>query len=169
MKKLIVFLFGVMLLALGKAEASVPNMTAQLGVYSTVDSRYGLEVDNNNDFYFATTGASIIYPSNTGTTNQTLTINNSGQTFIFTGTSAHTQFILPTCNVMGMDFDLLSNVAKTWAVQVQSTDTIQFSGESAGLGIANSSGAQGDEVELFCGVANTWSIKNKLGTWAAGN
>lgn len=167
MKKLIVLVLGVMLLALPKAQASVPNMTAQLGVYSTADSQYGLEVDNNNDFYFAPTSASILYPSNSYTTNQTLTINNSGQVTVFSGTGLQTAFTLPTA-IPGMDFIVVSSVAKTFRIRIQATDTIQFSGESAGLGILNTSGAQADSIELFCAVANQWVIKDKTGTWVVG-
>jgi hypothetical protein len=150
------------------SDASIANMTAQLGVYSTTDGTYGLEVDKNNTFHFSLTSAGIYYPTSDGTTNQTLTVNQSGQVTAFMGQNNHTQFTLPTA-VPGMDYDFVSGVAKTYSIEVQSTDLINYSSETTGTGISNSSGAQGDEIELFCTTANQWNIRNKLGTWAAGN
>ena len=167
MKKLLALIIGLMVCAL-PAHASISNMVGQLGNYTSTDGTYGLEVDNNNVFHYSLTKSGIYYPTMENTTNQTLTANQSGEIIAFMGTSNHTQFTLPTA-VPGMDYDVISGVAQTFSLEVQSTDLINFTGETAGVGISNSSGAKGDEIELFCTVANQWNIRNKLGTWAAGN
>lgn len=150
------------------SSASIANMTAQLGVYNSTDSQYGLEVDNGNNFVFAPTTASIKYPSNVATTSVTLTASNSGQVVVFTGTANDTTFSLPTAQV-GMDMDIIAGAAKYVAIKPQSTDTIVFSTLTQGQTVTNSGSASiGDEFELFCAKANTWYVRNKTGTWANG-
>ncbi len=167
MKRLIVALaLGLLLFGLPKASmASVSNLVGQLGVYNTTDSRYGLEVDNLNSFYFSPTGASILWPGTTSTTNQTLTIANSGQVIVMTGTSDNTRYTLPTA-VVGMRFEIIADVAKILQITPQSTDTINYSSLTAGQGLKSSSAAIGDRIALFCAVANKWSVEEMSGTWA---
>lgn len=168
MKKLIGLFLGLMLLMLPKADASIANMTAQLGVYNSTDSTYGLEVDNLNSFHYGPTSASIYYPGTTATTNQTLTAQQSGQTFVMTGTSNNTRFTLPTAAV-GMRYTIIDDTTNTLQVTPQSTDTINFSTLTVGQGLLSSSAAKGDRIELFCAVANKWSVAELSGTWAHGS
>lgn len=170
MKKLIVLFLACLLFTVGSAEASVSNMTAQLGVYNSTDGTYGLEVDNNNSFHFSQTGASIYYPGQVSTTNLTLTANQSGQTFVMTGTSNDTKFTLPTA-VPGMKYTFINDTTAWIRIKPQSTDTINFSTFAAGQAIQDStSTAKGDFVIFYCMVANKWSIvRGGSGTWVVGS
>ena len=169
MRKLIVLLLGLIFLALPRAEASVSNMTAQLGVYNSTDGTYGLEVDNNNQFHFSQTGSGIWYPGVDATTNVTLTANQSGQTIVQNNTTYNNvQFTLPTAQV-GMTFTFIVDVAKTIKVLPQSTDTINYSSLTAGQSITNTSAAKGDHLQLICVSATNWSIVDQGGTWAHGS
>lgn len=172
MKKSMILLLGLLLFGLPHADASVSNMTAQLGVYNSTDTQYGLEVDNNNKFVFSPTSASIYYPGSTASTNQTLTAAQSGQTIVFNngaGTAANgTLFTLPTATV-GMYFTIVADVAKWFYVDAQLTDTINFSTATAGQRVSNSgSAAAGDSIVLACFTANKWSMVDHNGTWAVG-
>lgn len=166
MRKLIGLFLGLMLLALPRAEASVSNMTSQLGVYNSTDTQYGLEVDNNNLFKFAPTTSSIYYPGVIGgTTNQTLTANQSGQTIILNNsTYDRVIFTLPTA-VVGMQYTLVIDVAKNFRVDPQNADIINYSTATAGQRIASTSASKGDSVTLYCAVAGFWSLVDHNGTW----
>lgn len=173
MRKLIVLFLGLMLLALPRAQASVSNMTAQLGVYNTTDSQYGLEVDNANNFIFAPTSSSIKWPGTTASTNVTLTAANSGQTIIFNnggGTAqSGTTFLLPSATV-GLEIAVVADIAKWFYVKPGvGTDTINFSTATAGQRISNSgTAAAGDSITLYCATAGKWSVLDHNGTWAVG-
>lgn len=172
MKRIFGLFLSVMLLACGSAFASVSNMTAQLGVYNSTDTAYGLEVDNANQFTFAPTGSSIKWPSTTASTNNTLTTSQSGLVVVFNnggGTAASgTTFMLPTATV-GLEYTIVADIAKWFYVDAQTTDTINFSTATAGQRISNSAtAAAGDSITLYCATVNKWSVVNKSGTWAVG-
>lgn len=110
-----------------------------------------------------------LVPGYYSTTNQTLTSAQSGQILVFTGTAQDTKVFLPTATV-GLDFIVISNVAKYFALQPQATDTIALTSVLQGQPISNNgSAAIGDNIELVCIVAGTWSIRDKIGTWAQGS
>ncbi len=111
----------------------------------------------------------IIYPGSPATTNQTLSNAQSGNIIIFTGTANNTKFTLPAAT-LGLDFTIVSDVAKYMHIVVSSGDIINFSTLGANDGVSNSaSTAKGDSIELVCQTAGQWSIKNRIGTWAQDN
>ncbi len=169
MRKLIVLFLGLMLLALPRADASISNMVGQLGVYNSTDKTYGLEVDNNNVFHFSLTGSGIYWPVTVATTNVTLTANQSGQTFVQNNTTyTNVKFFLPTA-VPGMTYTFIADTTNYIQITPQSTDTINYSTLGAGNGLKNTSAAIGDHIQVFCAVANKWSVYDIGGTWAIGS
>lgn len=119
--------------------------------------------------YAQDTGLFLPYVAN-ATTNTTLTAYQSGTTIIFgngAGVALNgTQYTLPAATV-GMEFTIASDVAKWFYVDPNGTDTIKILNFVAGGRVANiSSAAAGDSITLFCGVAGSWTIKAKSGTWA---
>lgn len=113
---------------------------------------------------------SIVYPGIVATTNQTLTIGQSGNFIIFnnsTGIAANgTQFTLPTA-VVGLMYTVIADTNKWFYLTPQSADTINFSTMTAGQRIANSaSAAIGDSISVVCMTAGKWSIVDRIGTWA---
>ena len=112
------------------------------------------------------------YPSLTigfySTTNQTLTSAQSGTILMLNGANNNTQVTLPSATP-GLDFVVISNVAKYFAMIPQASDIIAFSSNTAGQGVQNSStGAVGDSIELVCVQGGYWSVKQRTGTWAQG-
>lgn len=179
MRKLIAVFSLLMLLALPRAEASISNMVAQLGLYNSTDSTYGLEVDNNNQFHFSQTGAGIWYGINSVTTENTLTANQTGQTFVSTaafGTisgdptlgSGTIILVLPTAQ-KGMDFTYIAGTTeKIQLIPGNSGDTIQYSTLTAGQSLYNSTAAKGDHIEVKSNAAGSWQINDLQGTWTNG-
>ncbi len=111
----------------------------------------------------------IIYPGVTQTTNYTLSNAQSGNIIIFNGSSDNTKFFLPAAT-LGLDFTVVSDVAKFMHIVVSTGDIINYSTLVANDGVSNSgSAAKGDSIELVCQTAGQWSIKNKVGTWAKDN
>lgn len=107
-------------------------------------------------------------PGSVATTNLTLDSTQVGTVVVFNGTSNNTQFTLPTA-VVGMQYTVISDVAKYISIQPASTDTINFSTASAGQRINNSgSAAIGDSITLVCQTAGKWSIQFRVGTWSVG-
>lgn len=168
MKRIIGLFLMLVLFAVPKAQASISNMTAQLGIYNSTDSTYGLEVDNNNTFKFAPTTSAIYYPGQTATTTTTLTAQQSGQVFVMTGASDDTRFTLPTA-VVGMKYSVIDDTTKIIQLTPQAADIINFSTLTAGQSLKSSSAAKGDRIEVFCAVAGKWSVEEMSGTWAHGS
>lgn len=172
--KRFLFLIALLIFFGCNAYATVGNdtRTATLGdkdnsnVYRVATYR-----DSNNDGYVVyANDTGIIYPYLESTTNLTLGYYQSGLIFTVFPAQNNTQFTLPTCSTPGLDFYLVSGTnASTWKVEIQNTDIINFTGETVGKGISNTSAAQGDQIELFCGVTNNWVVKDKIGTWIAGS
>lgn len=145
--------------------------TATFGDYNS-SNVYRLSANSDGTLTYAS-DSSIMYPYSTASTNQTLTALQSGSIFVFnngSGTAqSGTQFNLPTAAV-GMQYTIVSDIAKWFFVDSQSTDTIKFSTAVAGNRINNSSSAAaGDSITLFCATANTWSVVSRVGTWAVGS
>jgi hypothetical protein len=113
----------------------------------------------------------ISYPVSSNTTNQTLTVYQTGSTLVFTGTSNNTQFTLPLCqNSLGLDYTFIDDTTKYIAVIPQPTDTINIASTVQGQGVNNSSStAIGNNITLICRSSNQWSIEGTSGTWATGN
>jgi hypothetical protein len=132
-------------------------------------NEYRIKADSDGLITFAQ-DTGIKYPYTTGSTNTTLTAAQTGTTFVFNngdGTAANgTMFTLPTA-VVGMRYTFIADVAKWMYIKPQSTDTINFASTATGWRINNSSTAAiGDNIELFCATANTWSARVGKGTWA---
>lgn len=166
--KRILTLALVAILALSCQSFAANVRTATFGDQNA-SNEYRVKADANYDsgntgwiVFAQDTG--IYYPYTSSTTNQTLVASQTGTTLVFTGTSNNTRFTLPTATV-GMDFTIVSSVAKSMQITPQSTDTIKYSTLTVGQGLVNSSAAAGDVIELFCYAANTWSSKNMVGTW----
>jgi hypothetical protein len=109
----------------------------------------------------------INYPGVAYTTNQTLSNAQSGNIIVFNGTANGTQFTLPAATV-GLDFTIISDVAKWMYITPQSTDIINITSTVTGKRVSNSgSAAIGDSIEVVCMTSGQWSIKSKIGTWAS--
>ena len=115
--------------------------------------------------------AGIVYPNSSGTTNQTLTVYQTGSSFIYTGTAADAQFTLPLCSSqLGLTYTFIDDTTNYIAVIPQSTDTIQIASTAQGVGVKNStSTAIGNSITLICRSANIWSINDQSGTWTTGS
>jgi len=174
------FRSSVALLAVVLGLLLLPQLSIAQTYYSTTTATFGDQNSSKDNRMFATTDGVIHFASDTGillpytttSTNQTLTAAQTGTTVIFNTVGGvaqdATKFTLPTAAV-GMQFTIVSDIAKWFYVDVQSTDTIKYSTATAGDRISNSAtAAAGDSITLFCATANTWSIKSKVGTWAVG-
>lgn len=144
--------------------------------YSTTTGTLGDQNSSKDYRVFTTTDGVVHYASDTGilspyatvqTTNFTLTAAQTGTTQVINASVSGVQATLPTAAV-GMQYTIIADNAKWFYVKPQSTDTIKFASTAAGVRLSNSStAAAGDSITLFCAVANTWSVKNRVGTWAA--
>ncbi len=109
-------------------------------------------------------------PGSVATTNITLTSSQVGTVVVFnnsTGVAASgTQFTLPAA-VVGMQFTIIADVAKWIFIAPNGTDLISIASFLSGKRISNVGTAlAGDSITLVCQTAGTWSIQNKVGTWA---
>lgn len=165
------FLFLVALLVALSGNAFADVATGTFGDQDLANV-YGLTAfrDPLNNVYFTyAPDAGIKYPYLESTTNLTLGAFQSGIIFGVYPSQNHSQWTVPTA-VPGLDFYFAAgNNGKTWAIEIQPTDVISYPGETTGLGISNSSAAQGDAIELFCVFAGQWIVKDRTGTWTAGN
>ena len=127
---------------------------------------YMMEADTDSVISFRA-DVGIKYPYEVASTSDTLKSAETGKTLLFNGTMAST-FTLPTATV-GSEFSFVADNNTVMRVDPQSTDTIKFSTDMAAGDKLVSSGAIMDSVTLFCGTANTWSIKAINGTWTDGN
>ena len=166
MRKLIL-LIAVLLSACPQAWAASGDLVSTLGDKNS-SNVHRIGVDNNGLVTFAQ-DTGIKYPYTSGSTNQTLTAAQTGTTFILNngaGVAAGSPiFTLPTAAV-GMKFSFVTDLAMTFRIDPQSTDTINYASTAAGYRIRNTSAAIGDSISFFCATANTWSIVSKSGTWA---
>lgn len=167
------FLFLIALLVCFYTNAMADVVTATVGdrnnsnVYRLSASRDS----NNNGYLTYAADSGIKYPYLESTTNLTLASYQAGIIIGVYPSQNNTAFTLPTA-VPGLDYLFISGKAgATWKIVIQSTDFIAFAGQPAGggTGIVNSSAAQGDQIELFCIFTGQWLVRDKTGTWTAGN
>lgn len=109
----------------------------------------------------------------TATTNTTLTAAQTGTTVVFNngaGVAANaTTYTLPASTV-GMQFTVVSDVAKYFRLAPTGTDVFKYSTATTNSKISNSGSAlAGDSITVFCSIAGEWSIKDKVGTWGVDN
>ena len=160
------FVLIALLFVCGNAHAA--RLVSALGDQnSSKNSR--IQIDDGGTVTFAK-DTSIVYPyrvASASVTTDTVTALHSGLTIFSPGTSAGNDFVLPRA-AGGLVFKFVSQAAKTITVDtVDSSDTINYTGLTAGYGI-KSAGAAGDSI-VICGsgTANTWDICEMKGTWTA--
>lgn len=116
--------------------------------------------------------AGISYPGTVATTSVTLTVYQSGNIIVFNASNAggqnDTAFTLPSA-IPGLEYTIIADIAKYFAVTPQSADTINFSTATSGQSVNNvGSAAIGDSITLVCRTSGKWSVRNRVGTWAVG-
>lgn len=164
MKKFL--LVAALLFSAGLAQAA--PLTATFGDQNS-SKAYRLQADTTGTVTYAS-DTSVLFPYSVATTNQTLTVANSGSIIVFNNSASTaangTMFTLPTAAV-GMQFTIISDIAKFMYIKPASTDTINFSTATAGQRLQNiTTAAAGDSISLFCASAGNWSVVDKTGTWA---
>lgn len=131
---------------------------------------YRVEANTNGTITFAS-DTSIKFPYQSGTTNDTLTVADSGRTYVVTY-DADTQVSPPVIQLpaatVGMVFPIVSATTYSVYINPNGTDTIQYASLAAGHSIYNSSAAKGDSITLYCVVAGEWAVSINSGTWATG-
>lgn len=173
MRKL--FLLIAILCLLSSASFAAVT-TATLGDQNS-SSVYRLTCDSDGVCTYAQdTGIKYPYVSYTTaptTVGVTLTAAQSGTTIVDTGgggpttTGSCRKFTLPTA-APGMEFSFSTGSKCTMTVDVQSTDTIQYSISGTGLDAGDSiksTGQAGDSVQLFSPAAGQWNLKAMKATW----
>lgn len=115
------------------------------------------------------------------TTDDTLTATETGKTFILSRSNASGGAVLtlPTA-VAGLEYHFIDGAGYTngkaagdgylW-INPEAADVINadVSGAALGVGISlRSPGNTGDSLALICGVANTWDVLQRTGTWVNG-
>lgn len=154
---------------------------------ASTTATFGDQNSSNAYRVIADTDGTVTYQSDTGimypyvnystyptTVGVTLTAAQSGTTITDTGggttrlAGSCRKFTLPTA-VAGMSFSFAAGAFQcTMTVDVQSTDTIQYSISSVGLDAGDSiksTGQAGDSVTLFSTAANLWQVKSMKAVW----
>lgn len=164
---ILIFIFALILLFSVIAEAT---LIATIGdKNSSGDYRVEVSTDGTNATFKFQTDTAILFPYQSGTTNDTLIAADSGRTYVITSATVNPVVIsLPTAAV-GMVFKFVSS-SSSHAVYVRpdGTDIINYASLAAGSAIYNSSAAKGDSITLFCVTANEWDVDPSVGTWASG-
>lgn len=143
---------------------------ATFGDYNS-SNVYRMTADSDGVITYAQDTGIVLPYIATATTNTTLTAIQSGATILFgngAGVAANgTMYTLPAATV-GLNYTIVSDVAKFFYVKPASGEIINYSTCAANNRVANTSAAAGDSISLFSLTAGTWSIKSKIGTWACG-
>jgi len=160
---------------------------ATMGNYNTgarTDDTYDIEID---DAGLINTYGGLLAKYEVVTTNNTITISESGTTYIVEGvhaTSAVTVFYLPEAEV-GAEFTIVVGGGMTHStdgnidlpnVELEPTDRDTFyvanSATSAAYDAGDktySTGTTGDSIHIICPVVDTWYVVDFIGTWADGS
>jgi hypothetical protein len=167
-KKLMLILLFVLALAIPAHSAD------KVGMFGAPNSSGvgPMEVDSDRIVTIAA-DAGMKYAYEVATTSDTLTAAESGKTISVAATNAGGNYVtltLPTAAV-GMQFTAIADTKTTIYLDPAVADTIRYGSAvfAAGDKIGNSSAATGDSITLFCPVANYWSVKSLVGTWADSN
>lgn len=154
----VIFLFGIV---------SISNaQTVRSTFGNPVSGIHNIEEKTDGILYFRPTGG-VKFAYENKTTNDTLTVAESGRTFTYSG-AAESEFELPAA-VVGLSYRFVINTTSSKIVlDPNGTDTIKLLTLSAGDSLI-SPGAVGDSIELFCSIANEWSVPNINGTWVDHN
>ena len=175
--KRILLLALMLLTALSSQSFATITKVATFGDYnSSGNYRLTANRDESNGLGYLTfaSDTGIVWPYlSTATTNTTLTADQSGLVFVFNngnGTAANgTIYTLPSCTV-GLQYAIVSDVAKFFRIASTGSDTFAFSTATTGSKLTNSTtAASGDSITLFCGIAGTWSVLDHNGTWTVDN
>ena len=142
-------------------------ITATIGDQNS-SGDYRVEVDSDGVFKFQN-DTSILFPYQSGTTNDTLTAADSGRTYVVTSGAVSAVILKFPPAAVGMEFPIVSATTELIYLNPNGTDIINYASLAAGDAIYNSSSAKGDSITLFCVTAGEWSVKNAYGTWADGN
>lgn len=130
---------------------------------------YAIEEKSDDIVYFRPSGG-IKFPYESVTTSDTLTAQESGTTYVYSGT-VNSVFTLPAAAV-GMEFSFVSTGdSSTFALDPDGTDTIKWDISSVPLDGGDkliSPGATEDSITIFSGVANEWAVKSINGTFTDG-
>lgn len=162
---LVLLVFSVLILLF--ARPGYAGLTATIGDQNS-SGKYRIEIDTTGTVTFQT-DTSILFPYQSGTTNDTLTVADSGRTYVTTtGTVSEVQITLPAAAV-GMVYPFITGTTHSLRIHPDGTDTIQYASLSAGDSIKNTSAAKGDSITLICVIANEWAVDIHNGTWADAN
>lgn len=110
----------------------------------------------------------ILFPYQSGTTNDTLVAADSGRTYVVTGSTITSEPVLTLpAAAVGMVFPIISGTTYAVYINPNGTDTINYASLSAGDSISNTTtSAKGDAITFFCVTANAWEVQIISGTWA---
>lgn len=160
-------IFLIMLLFLSMPTLSRAGVVATMGNQNS-SGKYTVEVstDGSKETVTFASDAAILFPYQSGTTNDTLTAADSGRTYVVTSGGTSPAILQLPAAAVGMVFPIVS--ATTYAVYINpnGTDRINYASLSAGHAIYNSSAAKGDKITFYCVTANEWTVSVDVGTWA---
>ena len=165
---ILMFLLALFLTPIEYARADAVIDT--LGRQDTTTGNYAIEVttDGSTQSVNFNADTAIKSPYQAGTTNDTLTAADSGKTIITkSGTVSGVIFYLPDATV-GVNFTFVAGTTHSIYLNPDASDTINYASLAVNDQLYNSSGAKGDSVTLFCGVADQWEVIVHSGTWVDG-
>jgi hypothetical protein len=102
------------------------------------------------------------------TTNDTLTVSETGTWHTNTGASGTITITLPAATV-GLRYGFACNAVQELRIDPNGTETISLpsTGVAGAAGKYLTANAVGENVEIACLIAGTWGVLNYIGTWAA--
>lgn len=161
----------------GAYPSFAANVRATFGNKDSTN-KYTLEEKSDNVVYVRPTGG-IRYPYEKATTNDTITTQETGKTFVVDpNTLNDVTFVLPDAEV-GMEFTFTAidgaGAAEQIVLNPEDADTFRaLVNSSAANTLAagdsiKSPGVTGDSVKIKCHEAGYWDIIDIRGTWTDNN
>jgi len=162
-------LFVLMLVMFAFVGTGECTLTATVGDQnSSGKHRIEVSTDGTNGTVTFQNDTAILFPYQSGTTNDTLTAADSGRTYVTSSGTVSAVIINLPAATPGLNFPFITGTTHSLYVNPSGVETINYASLAAGDSIYNSSAAKGDSITLFCVIAGQWEADIHNGTWATG-